>query len=253
MSGVLQGLFGLIMLIVIIWIIVHKVKKTVSSVKNFVTGSRGDGHSLGWQNIVKNMKYDLAKHHGYTVFKGACGHYNNLDNRIYEENYELRSYYNEGEYFFYSKYIGGDSWIRLDKEAITILCAICKKYFEWEEKASSEKVKIQKEIPDLVIITDVAWRKSNDALCLGNDLLIKFTFFSQSETRHQLVLDTNEVDSTESINTGWRFKVQIYFDKDQVASLQNAISEQHLLEEVPKIRDELEKLERSANAQSSFT
>jgi hypothetical protein len=113
------------------------------------------------------MKYDIAKHHGYTVFKGTCGYYNNSDNRIYEENYELGSYYNDGEYFFYSKYIRGDSWIRLDKDAIAALRAICRKYFEWEEKASNEKVKIQKEIPDLVIITDVAW-KTNDTICLSS-------------------------------------------------------------------------------------
>jgi hypothetical protein len=68
-----------------------------------------------------------------------------------------------------------------------------------------------------------------------------------------LVLDTNEVESTESVQSGWNFKTQKYFDKDQIADLQNAISEQHLLEEVPKIQEELGRLEKSANAQSSFT
>ena len=256
----LKGIVALIALVIMVYIIYRKIKKTVTKVKNFVTGSRGEGHSIGWQKITKNLKYDLFGNRGYTVFRGTYGRYNNVASKINEEEYELRSYYNADEFYFFTKYITNESWIRLDTSALEVLRNAISKYLEWEKKATDEGVKIQKDMPDATFVTDVAWSNGHSGKqALGSDLLVKFTFFSQSEKRHQMGLETNkiEVEALNSSGTGTAFdyesfQTQLYFDKEQVLELQKGISEEHLSSEKPNIQAELEKLEKSENAVDSF-
>jgi hypothetical protein len=209
--------------------------------------------SLDWQTILKNAKYNLFASSYRSIFRGKCGIANRSSSTLIKGDYELRSYYNNDEYFFYLNLHRLDHWIRLNPDAINILRNVFVKYMEWEEKASTEKIKLEKEIPGSTIIAHVAWKEMTvKDLCLGEGLVITCTFFSQTETRHQLIISTNEVGA---INSRWgKIKLEgIYLDKEGVAGLQNAISEQNLASEDKKIREEVEKLERSAAAKESFT
>lgn len=252
MASIIQGVIGIIILLVVILIIVNKIKKAVKSVKNFLTGSRGDGRSIGWEKIAKNMKYDLFKGKGYILYRGLCGYYNSVASKIYEQDYDLRSCYIDDEYYFFTKYRTEDSWIRLDKQSVSILQYTISKYLEWEDKATIDGVKIQKDIPDATFITDVAWR-SGQRISLGSDLIVSFSFFSQSEKRHQLVLDTNKVNAEASSGSGYEtFQMQLYFDKDQVIELQKALSDENLNSEKLKIQEDFQKIEKSKNAEATF-
>jgi hypothetical protein len=253
-------IIGIIILVVIVIII----KNAFSSGNGVNSSCSGEGISptqknLDWQTILRNTKYNLTKSsYGYTIFKGKCGTYNNAGNTIIDGDYKLRSYYNNDEYYFYTKNFGKDCWIRLDLDAINILRNVFVKYMEWEEKASTEKVKIQKEIPGSTIISHIAWIPLlGEDLCLGEGLVITCIFFSQTETRHQLVITTNEIEAINSDRDEFKFRDKFkldgrYFDKDRVVEFQNAISEQNLTSEGKKIREEFEKLERATVAKESF-
>ncbi|GMO69910.1 MAG: hypothetical protein Ta2A_18350 [Treponemataceae bacterium] len=189
---------------------------------------------------------------GYTLFFGKLSKYNTIGNRLIEQDYKLISFYEEDELYFFTKYVASDSWIKLDKMALETLKKVFPKYLEWEAKAIDEKVKIQKDIPDSNINTSVFWKAILDnSWRMGTDLNLTSTFFSQSESRHQLVIETNEILAAFSESD--KFKLQLYFDKEQVIELQNAISEQSLADGFAKAKEDLEKLAKSAAAESSFT
>jgi hypothetical protein len=198
------------------------------------------------------MKYDLFKDRGYTIFSGICGYYNHRASKIFEQQYEIRSYNDDDEYYLFTKYYTEDSWIRFDIYAIELLRNAISKYIEWEKKATDESVKIHKELPNALFITDVAWC-SGDRQSLGNDLVVKFNFLSQSEKRHQMVLTTNKVNATTSSGSGFEsFNMDLYFDKEQVIELQNAVSDEYLSSEKPKLQEDMAKLEKSKNAIDTF-
>lgn len=113
------------------------------------------------------------------------------------------------------------AWIIIHPHQLDSLRAVLKKYFEWEQKAVENAVKIEKDIPDSRIMTDVTW-KFGDDWYHGKTLFLYFRFLSQSVTRHQLIIRSDKVNSTSNQFIDYKLET-LYLDKDQVLGLAEGI------------------------------
>jgi hypothetical protein len=169
----------------------------------------------------------------HTIFSGKCGEYNDAWKTLNDQDYQIRYDDEEDVFYFVSSDWISTSWIYLNRTDIAKIRIIFEKYFEWEITAVQNKVKLQREIPDSKIIQRVTWKWGDDWYS-ANDLILNFTFFSQSETRHQLILATNKVKSS---NMFINFSIEgFYFDKEQVRSFYNAISDANITKALDDIK-----------------
>jgi hypothetical protein len=100
------------------------------------------------------------------------------------------------------------------------------KYLEWEELAITKSVKIEKSLPNSTIKNKVGWSFGDDTYVAMN-FELKFTFFSQSESRHQLVISSNNVEALS--NKFIDYKIEpIYLDHIHVTSFLNGVSEANI-------------------------
>ena len=112
----------------------------------------------------------------------------------------------------------------MSSDDLTTLRNCLDKFLEWEKTAAEKNLEIEKEIPNSMISTKVGWRYGDDWYQAA-DLDVHFTFFSQSGSRHQLVIESNKVVSSQ--NQFVSFKLgQLYLEKDQVIALARGILEQ---------------------------
>ena len=169
----------------------------------------------------------------HVIFKGKCGEYNDVWKTMNDQDYQIRYDDEEEVFYFVSSDWISTSWIYLTRNNLAKLRTIFEKYFEWETTAVQNKVKLEKEIPDSKITQRVTWKWGDDWYS-ATGLVISFTFFSQNETRHQLVLSTNKVSSS---NMFIDFNIEgFYFEKDQVRAFYNAISESNITKELETIK-----------------
>ena len=168
----------------------------------------------------------------------SCWAFNKYSSRLYTTELELK-YESDFAKSFLLKYDG--VYYSLSDENIKSLRSACEKYFEWEEIAVKNGAEITKEIPIRINIAAI-WESYTGESCLGGGELY-FTFFSQSKTRHQFVISSTKIQdvlggySTTTLD-------DLYFDKEQVKTLYNDISEEKMksyLETVKK-NDDIESL-----------
>jgi hypothetical protein len=176
----------------------------------------------------------------HTIFRGKCSEYSD------SENYQIR--YDDKEdifYFFFSSssdWSNSINWIHLNRNDLAKLRNIISKYFEWEETAVKNKVMIEKEIPDSRMEQNITW-KAGDEWYFANGLTLTFTFSSQTETRHRLVLSSNKVQSTNLLGL---FRIKgCYFGKDEAKALYDGISENNITKELDAVKEKVKKKEET--------
>lgn len=122
--------------------------------------------------------------------------------------------------------------------------SVCEKFYEWEKIAIDNKAEITKEMP-ITINTMAMWTHSYDedrvGMGYGN---FKFTFFSQSPTRHQLVISTSDIKDQLSYNLYPHTLENLYFNKNDVDFLYKEISEENIQKqlEIVKQKQDVESL-----------
>lgn len=132
----------------------------------------------------------------------------------------------------------------LPMENIKDFRSVCEKFYEWEKIAIDNKAEITKEMP-ITINTMAMWTHSYDedrvGMGYGN---FKFTFFSQSPTRHQLVISTSDIKDQLSYNLYPHTLENLYFNKIDVDFLYKEISEENIQKqlEIVKQKQDVESL-----------
>ncbi|MBA7541195.1 hypothetical protein ES705_33502 [subsurface metagenome] len=197
----------------------------------------------------------------YLITTVGCTTYNEVSKLLEEAGLE-GSYGEQIDIKHDSAY--GDFYLvlsnRVERETVRIILhrpqmdtlrAILAKYLEWEQIVITNAVEIDKTIPHSVFLVDVNWRFGNDWYD-GKNLSLSFDFVSQSKTRHQLVISSGEIPCLASFHSP-RFPTEgetkfyklnpLYFDKDQVLSLQKGITP----EAIQKAMDEYIKKKKVEN------
>lgn len=174
----------------------------------------------------------------YLLFSGKCGEYNDVWKNMNERDYALK-YDDENDVFYLrtADWIN-NAWIHLSWNDIAKLRTILEKYFEWEKLAIEKKVKLEKELPNATIATKVTWKYGDDWYSARN-FQLSFVFFSQSESRHQLVLMTSKATGSNQFVT---YKIDgYYFDSNQVKQFYDALGDNAIKEKIKEFKNNKEK------------
>ena len=186
--------------------------------------------------FIINLKADE-----YMIFIGNAYTYNDLFQEMSESQFGIKYDDEKQIFYFYTQDYINKGWIIISEENLIILRNVLNKYLEWEKKAIENKITIEKELPDSNITTKVIW-EFGDEWYSSNNLKIKFTFFSQTENIHQLVISSNK--TTSSSNEFINFKIDtLYLNKDQIIEFLNGITD----EEIKKRIDEIEQKKKIEN------
>jgi len=179
----------------------------------------------------------------YVLFGGEAYNFNEYIESMSRVNYHMK-YDDEYKvyYLFLSDY-SNSVWIELHDKEMNLLRNNINKYYEWEKLAVEKQVKLEKELPNSSFITNVTW-ETLDKWYSSNFLNLNFIFFSQNINRHQLVIYTNKVESTENEYIDWKME-DLYFDKNDVDYLYENIK-------VESINNFIKKHEEQKNTESLF-
>ena len=166
----------------------------------------------------------------YLLSTLKCWTFNSYSSRMYPAEAEIK-YETDFAKGYLIKY--GRTYFTLDDDALKNLRNVCDKYFEWEEIAVKNNAEIQKEIPIRIKVSAI-WTTYSDDACLGIGELY-FTFFSQSPTHHQLVISSTKIDDILSDYRDTTLE-NLYFNKNEVEALKQAISEENLKSNLDKVK-----------------
>ena len=170
----------------------------------------------------------------HLLYSGKCYIFNDVLKTSDDADYAIK-YDDEDDVFFLriDDWIN-KAWIHLTRNDIAKLRKNIEKYFEWEKLAVEKAVKLEKDLPDSTINTEVTWKFGDDwQSAMG--LNVYFVFFSQNTTRHQLVLYSSKVTSYKNQFITYKMD-DLYFDKNQVQQLYNAIKEETLSKQLEEIK-----------------
>lgn len=170
----------------------------------------------------------------HLLYSGKCYKFNDVLKTSDDADYAIK-YDDEDDVFFLriDDWIN-KAWIHLTRNDIAKLRKNIEKYFEWEKLAVEKAVKLEKDLPDSTINTEVTWKFGDDwQSAMG--LNVYFVFFSQNTTRHQLVLYSSKATSYKNQFITYKMD-DLYFDKNQVQQLYNAIKEETLSKQLEEIK-----------------
>jgi len=160
-----------------------------------------------------------------TIFEGSCYRWNKTLKSLNGHEYWIR-YETETNKFYLKTYdFINTIWVELDHSDIEKMRETFTKYLEWESKAVSEQVKIEKEIPESNIRTISMWKSSK--YHQSNSAELAFLFFSQTKNWHQLVIFSNKMISKDNEYIDCEIE-GLYIDKEDVELLLNGISEENI-------------------------
>jgi hypothetical protein len=178
----------------------------------------------------------------HIVFRGNCFIYNDIYKRLQNQEYQIKYDDSKNVFYFYSSFFGIKTWIYLNRNNFTKMRTIFEKYFEWEDTAIKNKVTVNRDIPDSRINQSVSWT-SGTYWYSSNRLSFAFKLFSQTETRHQLIMSFSQVTSDYL-----DYQIDsLYFDKSQVRTLYNAISDTNITKELDAIKKKKESVDSLFN------
>jgi len=128
------------------------------------------------------------------------------------------------------------SFVYISESDIVSLRKTIDKYLEWEALAVEKQVTLEKAIPDSTISGPVVFRFGDDWYS-ASALELYFSFLSQNENRHQLVINSNKVESR--TNSFIDYKIEtLYLDKEQVLLFKDGISEEAFTKKLDDFEDQ---------------
>jgi len=155
------------------------------------------------------------------VLHGYAYEYNSVLKKLDRTEYDIKYSGEEETFFLVTSDIFTKNWVYLSQNDIELLRKTIEKYFEWEKIAIDNRVKIEKIIPNSKIKTGIIW-KTGDNWYKSYNILLDFTFFSQTQTLHQLVISSDKVKSLENQYIENKIST-LYFYKEDVIILYNAL------------------------------
>ena len=157
------------------------------------------------------------------IYQGKASHFNEFLEGMTDAQFAIKYDTEEKIYYFFSSGIMNKGWVKLTENQLVVFRSTLNKYLQWEKTAIEKQAEINKEFPESALFCDVLWKFGED--WYSSNLTMSFKFFSQSKTRHQFILYSNNVSS--SSNEFVDYKIEpFYLDKKQASDLIDGISEE---------------------------
>ena len=157
------------------------------------------------------------------IYQGKASHFNEFLSGMTDAQFAIKYDTEEKIYYFFSSDIMKKGWVKLTETQLVEFRGTLNKYLQWEKTAIEKQVEIDKEFPESALSCDVVWKFGED--WYYSNLTMSFKFFSQSKTRHQFILFSNNVSSKSNEFVDYKIE-PFYFDKKHVSNLIDGISEE---------------------------
>jgi len=157
------------------------------------------------------------------IYQGKASHFNEFLDGLTDAQFAIKYDTEEKIYYFFSSDIMNKGWVKLTEKQFVLFRNTLNKYLQWEKTAIEKQVEINKEFPKSALSCDVIWKFGED--WYYSNLTMSFKFFSQSKTRHQFILYSNNVSSNSNEFVDYKIE-PFYFDKKHVSDLIAGISEE---------------------------
>lgn len=157
------------------------------------------------------------------IYQGKASHFNEFLSGMTDAQFAIKYDTEEKIYYFFSSDIMKKGWVKLTETQLVEFRGTLNKYLQWEKTAIEKQVEINKEFPESALSCDVVWKFGED--WYYSNLTMSFKFFSQSKTRHQFILFSNNVSSKSNEFVDYKID-PFYFDKKHVSNLIDGISEE---------------------------
>ena len=157
------------------------------------------------------------------IYQGKASHFNEFLSGMTDTQFAIKYDTEKKIYYFFSSDFMKKGWVKLTETQLVEFRSTLNKYLKWEKTAIEKQVEIEKEFPESALFCDVVWKFGED--WYYSNLTMSFKFFSQSKTRHQFILFSNNVSSRSNEFVDYKIE-PFYFDKKHVSNLIDGISEE---------------------------
>lgn len=200
-------------------------------------------------NIMKKLISVLAviaaiNTYGQEISLGqvTATEWNDVLEQMLEKKFYIKYNLDEEKYYLQVNDVFNKAWIELTENDIESIRGNLVKYHEWKKIAIENSTRINKVLPNGEYKCNVTWKFGSDWYYSGKwtKLNVTFKVYSQSETRHQLVIYSDDVSST--INTYIEYEMpKLYFDELAVDGFIEVISTQNIVTKIKEAQEQKDK------------
>ena len=119
------------------------------------------------------------------------------------------------------------AWVHFSPKEIESMRSVLNKFKEWNDIAISNSTEIEKEIPGGRYQCNVSWNAADNWYFSSGYMDVRFKIFSQSTKRHQLIMYSSKVSSTENEYIDFKMPT-LYLDLSDVLEFEAVISEKNI-------------------------
>ena len=119
------------------------------------------------------------------------------------------------------------AWIHFSQKEVESMRGVIDKYQEWSDIASENNTKIEKDIPNGLYRCNVSWNAGDNWYFSSGYMNVNFKIFSQSTKRHQLIISSSKVSSTENEYIDFKMPT-LYLDLAHAEELKQIISQENI-------------------------
>ena len=153
--------------------------------------------------------------------------WNDVYNQMTEKSFLVKYNPKKSKYYFKVDDWMNKAWIHFSQKEVESMRGVIDKYQEWSDIASENNTKIEKDIPNGLYRCNVSWNAGDNWYFSSGYMNVNFKIFSQSTKRHQLIISSSKVSSTENEYIDFKMPT-LYLDLAHAEELKQIISQENI-------------------------
>ena len=187
------------------------------------------------QKIMKNIIFSLTLLISFSTFAQEeiilgvvrANEWNDVFDNFSDKSFAVKYNPKESKYYIKVDDWMNKAWIHFSPKEIESMRSVLNKFKEWNEIAISNSTKIEKEIPGGRYQCNVSWNAADNWYFSSSYMDVRFKIFSQSTKRHQLIIYSSKISSTENEYIDFKMPT-LYLDLSDVLEFESVISEKNI-------------------------
>ena len=153
--------------------------------------------------------------------------WNEVFNQLTDKSFLVKYNPKESEYYIKVDDWMNKAWIHFSQKEVESMRGVIDKYQEWSDIASENNTKIEKDIPNGLYRCNVSWNAGDNWYFSSGYMNVNFKIFSQSTKRHQMIMSSSKVSSTENEYIDFKMPT-LYLDLVHAEELKQIISQENI-------------------------
>ena len=157
----------------------------------------------------------------------TANEWNDVFDNFNDKSFALKYNPKKSKYYIKVDDWMNEAWIHFSPKEIESMRSVLNKFKEWNEIAINNSTEIEKDIPGGRYQCNVSWNAADNWYFSSGYMDVRFKIFSQSTKRHQLIIYSNKVSSTENEYIDFKMPT-LYLDLSDVSDFEAVISEKNI-------------------------